>query len=79
MFEKVIENWTSRLDYIRASRGSPMPEIIFKMKNPCALPLRSSSVEWNGPPRFVAVAAGFRRTGAGTTWVAESVPCAAKK
>ncbi|GFX17170.1 hypothetical protein TNCV_2856931 [Trichonephila clavipes] len=22
---------TSRLDYIRASRGSPMPEIIFKM------------------------------------------------
>ncbi|GFU60565.1 hypothetical protein TNCV_1729961 [Trichonephila clavipes] len=31
MFEKVIENWTSRLDYIRASRGSPMPEIMFKM------------------------------------------------
>ncbi|GFW92211.1 putative transposable element [Trichonephila clavipes] len=30
--EKVIENWTSRLDYIRASRGSPMPEIIFKMQ-----------------------------------------------
>ncbi|GFX97267.1 retrovirus-related Pol polyprotein from transposon opus [Trichonephila clavipes] len=29
--EKVIENWTSRLDYIRASRGSPMPEIIFKI------------------------------------------------
>ncbi|GFV41007.1 uncharacterized protein TNCV_2665981 [Trichonephila clavipes] len=29
--EKVIENWTSRLDYIRASRGSHMPEIIFKM------------------------------------------------
>ncbi|GFX69956.1 uncharacterized protein TNCV_2079361 [Trichonephila clavipes] len=29
--EKVIENWTSRLDYIRASHGSPMPEIIFKM------------------------------------------------
>ncbi|GFX32717.1 uncharacterized protein TNCV_888551 [Trichonephila clavipes] len=28
---KVIENWTSRLDYIRARRGSPMPEIIFKM------------------------------------------------
>ncbi|GFS88967.1 uncharacterized protein TNCV_5038121 [Trichonephila clavipes] len=28
---KVIENWTSRLDYIRASRGSHMPEIIFKM------------------------------------------------
>ncbi|GFS51228.1 hypothetical protein TNCV_3533081 [Trichonephila clavipes] len=31
MLEKVIENWTSRLDYIRASRGSPMPEIIFQM------------------------------------------------
>ncbi|GFV15062.1 hypothetical protein TNCV_3668711 [Trichonephila clavipes] len=31
MLEKVIENWTSRLDYIRASRGSPVPEIIFKM------------------------------------------------
>ncbi|GFW89436.1 HTH_Tnp_Tc3_2 domain-containing protein [Trichonephila clavipes] len=33
MLEKVIENWTSRLDYIRASRGSPMPEIIFKIKS----------------------------------------------
>ncbi|GFW65490.1 hypothetical protein TNCV_1776341 [Trichonephila clavipes] len=31
MLEKVMENRTSRLDYIRASRGSPMPEIIFKM------------------------------------------------
>ncbi|GFX69019.1 transposon Ty3-I Gag-Pol polyprotein [Trichonephila clavipes] len=31
MLEKVIENWASRLDYIRASRGSHMPEIIFKM------------------------------------------------
>ncbi|GFV42539.1 uncharacterized protein TNCV_3718721 [Trichonephila clavipes] len=31
MLEKVIENWTSRLDCIRASRDSPMPEIIFKM------------------------------------------------
>ncbi|GFX61793.1 uncharacterized protein TNCV_1382911 [Trichonephila clavipes] len=31
MLEKVIENWTSRLDYIPASRGSHMPEIIFKM------------------------------------------------
>ncbi|GFX49039.1 transposable element Tc3 transposase [Trichonephila clavipes] len=29
--EKVIDNWTFRLDYIRASRGSHMPEIIFKM------------------------------------------------
>ncbi|GFW36175.1 hypothetical protein TNCV_4930371 [Trichonephila clavipes] len=32
MLEKVIENWTSRLDYIRASRVSPMPEIIFKIR-----------------------------------------------
>ncbi|GFX38263.1 putative LOC100569746 [Trichonephila clavipes] len=32
MLEKVIENWTSRLDYIRASRGSHMPEILFKMQ-----------------------------------------------
>ncbi|GFX01213.1 DUF4817 domain-containing protein [Trichonephila clavipes] len=31
MLEKVIENWTSRLDYIRASRDNHMPEIIFKM------------------------------------------------
>ncbi|GFX96623.1 hypothetical protein TNCV_244101 [Trichonephila clavipes] len=31
MLEKVIENWTSRLDYIRACRDSHMPEIIFKM------------------------------------------------
>ncbi|GFV85939.1 DUF4817 domain-containing protein [Trichonephila clavipes] len=31
MLEKVIEIWTSRLDYIRASHGSHMPEIIFKM------------------------------------------------
>ncbi|GFU87235.1 uncharacterized protein TNCV_738121 [Trichonephila clavipes] len=39
MLEKVIENWTSRLDYIRASRGSPMPEIIFKIKCHKVLPL----------------------------------------
>ncbi|GFV73049.1 putative DD41D transposase [Trichonephila clavipes] len=31
MLEKNIKNWTSRLDYIRASRGTPMPEIIFEM------------------------------------------------
>ncbi|GFU35643.1 uncharacterized protein TNCV_2099391 [Trichonephila clavipes] len=31
MLEKVIENWTSRLDYIRASRGNHMPGTIFKM------------------------------------------------
>ncbi|GFU25313.1 putative DD41D transposase [Trichonephila clavipes] len=33
MLEKVIGNWTSRLDYIRASRGSHMPEIILKIFN----------------------------------------------
>ncbi|GFX18678.1 putative DD41D transposase [Trichonephila clavipes] len=31
MLEKVIENWTSRLDYIRGHRSSHMQEIIFKM------------------------------------------------
>ncbi|GFX48024.1 uncharacterized protein TNCV_4113591 [Trichonephila clavipes] len=31
MLEKVIENSTSRLDYIGASHGSHMPEIIFKI------------------------------------------------
>ncbi|GFX89312.1 putative transposable element [Trichonephila clavipes] len=31
MLEKVIENWTFRLNYIRASLGSHMPEIIFKI------------------------------------------------
>ncbi|GFV21986.1 transposable element Tc3 transposase [Trichonephila clavipes] len=31
MLEKVIENWTSRLDYIRASRSSHMTDFIFKM------------------------------------------------
>ncbi|GFV44035.1 transposable element Tc3 transposase [Trichonephila clavipes] len=31
MLEEVIENWTSRLDYIQASCDSHMPEIIFKM------------------------------------------------
>ncbi|GFV61957.1 uncharacterized protein TNCV_4107611 [Trichonephila clavipes] len=28
---QMLENWTSRLVYIQASRGSPIPEIIFKM------------------------------------------------
>ncbi|GFW16108.1 hypothetical protein TNCV_4681001 [Trichonephila clavipes] len=38
MLEKVIENWTSRLDYIQASRGSHMPEIIFKMNDKLSRP-----------------------------------------
>ncbi|GFS61916.1 hypothetical protein TNCV_2592241 [Trichonephila clavipes] len=33
MLENVIENWTSRLDYIKASSGRPMPEIIFKIES----------------------------------------------
>ncbi|GFW52542.1 transposable element Tcb2 transposase [Trichonephila clavipes] len=48
MLEKVIENWTSRLDY---SRGSHMPEIIFKMRVPRQLGhsdcgLRRCSDQW---------------------------------
>lgn len=30
LLEKVVENWTSRLRFLRASRGAHMPEIIFK-------------------------------------------------
>ncbi|GFX04824.1 uncharacterized protein TNCV_2248071 [Trichonephila clavipes] len=33
MLEKFIERWTSRLDCIRASRSSPMQEIIFKIRH----------------------------------------------
>ncbi|GFY08054.1 putative transposable element [Trichonephila clavipes] len=44
MLEKVIENWTSRLDHIRASCGSHMPEIIFKIRR-AASPL----VRWDTP------------------------------
>ncbi|GFW36545.1 uncharacterized protein TNCV_1955451 [Trichonephila clavipes] len=43
MLEKVIENWTSRLDYIRARRGSPMPEIIFKIEAGLAVSAASRS------------------------------------
>ncbi|GFW60691.1 DUF4817 domain-containing protein [Trichonephila clavipes] len=48
MLEKVIENWTSRLDYIRASRGSPVPEIIFKIEeNTASLTSAASGVATN--------------------------------
>ncbi|GFV83408.1 transposable element Tcb2 transposase [Trichonephila clavipes] len=40
MLEKVIENWTSRLDYIRASCGSHMTEIIFKIPIFCERRIR---------------------------------------
>ncbi|GFW13046.1 transposable element Tc3 transposase [Trichonephila clavipes] len=50
MLEKVIENWTSRLDYIRASRGSPMPEILFKINIPPEL--RCSDWQISFPPRL---------------------------
>ncbi|GFW44626.1 hypothetical protein TNCV_4481711 [Trichonephila clavipes] len=70
MLEKVIENWTSRLDYIRASRGSPMPEIIFKI---CQViysqfglaihqndhPARRRFVEW--APNEIAVVPDFHK------------------
>ncbi|GFU86043.1 uncharacterized protein TNCV_3070451 [Trichonephila clavipes] len=52
ILEKVIENWTSRLDYIRASRGSPMPEIIFKnafkLRDP---PVKSATAFSKNPTR----------------------------
>ncbi|GFU91243.1 putative LOC100569746 [Trichonephila clavipes] len=35
MLGKVIDNWTSRLYYIRANRGSPIAEIIFKIHSHC--------------------------------------------
>ncbi|GFU02759.1 DUF4817 domain-containing protein [Trichonephila clavipes] len=44
ILEKVIENWKSRLDYIRASRGSHMPEIIFKMTSRGFLILHAKNV-----------------------------------
>ncbi|GFW82589.1 hypothetical protein TNCV_3491611 [Trichonephila clavipes] len=47
MLEKVIKNWTSRLDYIRASRGSHMPEIILKMTATAG-----SDVVQSGRPTF---------------------------
>ncbi|GFX74507.1 transposable element Tcb2 transposase [Trichonephila clavipes] len=40
MLEKVIENLTSRLDYIRASRGSHMPEILFEIQH------RTARLQW---------------------------------
>ncbi|GFW85568.1 uncharacterized protein TNCV_852201 [Trichonephila clavipes] len=57
MLEKVIENWTSRLDYIRASRGSYMPEIIFKILATLAgvkllsqgIPGQRWGIAWNFP------------------------------
>ncbi|GFU77537.1 uncharacterized protein TNCV_3499101 [Trichonephila clavipes] len=51
MLEKVIENWTSRLDYARASRNSPMPEILFKIRrasNPLVW-LVEKEVRWEAP------------------------------
>ncbi|GFT67136.1 uncharacterized protein TNCV_782911 [Trichonephila clavipes] len=41
MLDKVIENWTSRLDYIRAHRGNHMPEIIFRI----SIPLKKHPLE----------------------------------
>ncbi|GFT28757.1 transposable element Tcb2 transposase [Trichonephila clavipes] len=61
MLGKVIENWTSRLDYIRASRGSPMPEIIFKIRHLDAF-TRGRIIEKSEEGRSVtSVAAEFAR------------------
>ncbi|GFW86677.1 transposable element Tc3 transposase [Trichonephila clavipes] len=54
MLGKVIENWTFRFDYIRASRGSPMPEIIFKI-------MRSIVEEFRKTGNFDEVFARQRR------------------
>ncbi|GFW47153.1 hypothetical protein TNCV_56061 [Trichonephila clavipes] len=54
MMEKVIENWTSRLDYIRASRGSHMPEIIFIIEI-------FQGVGQNQPIVLGSVITGYRR------------------
>ncbi|GFV39939.1 putative transposable element [Trichonephila clavipes] len=66
MLEKVIENWTSRLDYIRDSRGSHMPEIIFKINkqnnNPTpyidrkiarCVPVEQWIARWTSNPKVV--------------------------
>ncbi|GFU56995.1 uncharacterized protein TNCV_1778691 [Trichonephila clavipes] len=66
MLERVIENWTSRLDYIRASRGSRMPEIIFKIQG--ATLLRSllrrdvscERLRWDNIGMFIVVNRGTR-------------------
>ncbi|GFY03249.1 uncharacterized protein TNCV_1172091 [Trichonephila clavipes] len=46
MLEKVIENWTSRSDYIRASRGSHMPEIVFKIPGAAGPPVEKSEARY---------------------------------
>ncbi|GFT17946.1 uncharacterized protein TNCV_4911021 [Trichonephila clavipes] len=51
MLEKVIENWTSRLDYIRASRGSLMPEIIFKIRQEGDRRSSHANLRLQSPPR----------------------------
>ncbi|GFT12007.1 integrase catalytic domain-containing protein [Trichonephila clavipes] len=56
MFEKVIENWTSRLDYIRASRGSHMPEIIFKMGK--GIETNSNPTRFEGQPEVAVLTYG---------------------
>ncbi|GFV60505.1 transposable element Tc3 transposase [Trichonephila clavipes] len=57
MLEKVIENWTSRLDYIRASLGGHMPEIIFKIY---------TRAFGDGPPNFEPLSSDRDDTGAGS-------------
>ncbi|GFV89116.1 uncharacterized protein TNCV_4913151 [Trichonephila clavipes] len=52
MLEKVIENWTSRLDYIRASRSSPMPEIIFQISIRLGNPADRAPIVFSDESRF---------------------------
>ncbi|GFT89940.1 transposable element Tc3 transposase [Trichonephila clavipes] len=70
MLEKVIENWTSRLDYIRASRGSHMPEIIFKIsfafKNLCKNVLFGPELVASVSRARILVSLNIRRVGKDT-------------
>ncbi|GFX76574.1 putative DD41D transposase [Trichonephila clavipes] len=54
MLEKVIENWTSRLEYIRASSGNHMPEIIFKICITDLIVTLSGQLPANDPHQFLA-------------------------
>ncbi|GFW91729.1 putative DD41D transposase [Trichonephila clavipes] len=55
MLEKVIENWTSRLDYIRASRGNHMPEIIFKIHLATGESFRSLAFQYRVSHSWISV------------------------
>ncbi|GFW71256.1 uncharacterized protein TNCV_536741 [Trichonephila clavipes] len=60
MLEKVIENWTSRLDYIRTSRGSHMPEIIFKIRRAASPLMRFVERKRGGRPLTIPRVFSFK-------------------